>query len=95
MDVALLSLAAPGAPGVLEVADQLLLLGVHTDDLQPRHREVLPLLGDVLNLGVAVGLFSPDLALLGVDMQHLVHPLAQTSDGLMADRVPELLQRPG
>ena len=47
--------SAPGAAGVLEVADQLALLGINTDDRQVPFSELDALLGDVGELLVAVG----------------------------------------
>jgi hypothetical protein len=53
------ALRAPLPPGVLEIADQLLLLGVHRDDRLAGLQGSPDLAVDVLELGVAVGVALP------------------------------------
>ena len=78
-------------PGPVEVADQLLLLGVHAHDRVVR-RQVLPLEpGDVLELLVAVGMAAHRLGLLGLAGDVAVL-LEQLLDHRHADRRARLGQ---
>jgi hypothetical protein len=70
VDVDGLGLPAPDPPGVLEPADQLLLLlGVDADPGQPGRAEDLPPLRDVLELPIPVGMGRARLELLGIRVQ--------------------------
>jgi hypothetical protein len=71
------------APAILEVADQLLLLGVHRDrrlagGLECLHRGV-----DVLELGIAVGVAGA-LARLAVRLQAEAQAVQQPADQLLS-----------
>lgn len=82
-----LSLRLPFTPAVFEIADQLLLLGVHRD-----HGLTLLLVGvylrvDVLELGVAVDM-STALAGLAIGLQAVAERVQQFGDLLSANRMP-------
>jgi hypothetical protein len=59
VDVDLLGLVAPHRPGVLEVADQFLLLAVDADDRQAQFREDVDPLLDVDELPVPIRVVWP------------------------------------
>ena len=84
-------LLRPGGTGVLEIAEHLLLFGVHADRGQPRRLERLPHRLDVLELLVAVRAFHGGLFLV-VDAQCIADFLEQTSDGSRGDGDPDLLE---
>lgn len=92
MDVDRRRLPAPGAPGVLEIADRCLFLGVDADDWQPRRLEGPALGGAVGALGGPVGVARPGLDPLGVDTERVLQPCEQPPDGLVADHMPRLGQ---
>jgi len=77
-------LTVPGAPVVLEAADELLLLGVDADDRQPLGEEVLAQFADAGELGVAVGGRAAGELLVG-DAHRVVHLAEQPRDGALAD----------
>ena len=88
-----LGLLAPHPPGVLELPDQLLLLGIDADLGQPGRAERLPLLGDVLELPIAVGMRRARLELLGVRVQPI--PLARPGAAAPSAGSPDARPRPG
>jgi hypothetical protein len=69
---------------VAEVADQLVLLGVHADDGQPGGGERGPPLGDVPDLLVAPRVLRPASTLLVVP-QREAHPFEEFADGAVID----------
>src|ERR1035437_667974 len=77
-------LLRPGGTGVLEIAEHLLLFGVHADRGQPRRLECLPHRLDVLELLVPVRAFHGGLFLV-VDAQRIAHLFKQTADGSRGD----------
>src|SRR2546422_988730 len=62
-------LPAPRLPGVFEVANQFLVLGIHTDDRLPSRPTRLLLALNIAKLRVALGVLRPCLLLLGIDPQ--------------------------
>jgi len=67
-----LSLWTPRSPGVLEVANQLFLLGIHTDDRPVGGFKDLPLPRDDLKLRLVIRVGAARLALFRI------HPQAVT-----------------
>src|SRR5215471_21630975 len=81
----------PGPAGVAEVADQLLLLGVDADEGQTLGDEGSPLLGDVGELSVTIGVFGAGEPFV-VDPQLEVELLEQLGDGVGTDFDVQLVQ---
>src|SRR5215472_17088994 len=83
--------APPAAAGVLEWADQLLLLGIHADHGQAPRQIPAPYPGQVAELPVAVGVARPRQALAdGPQGEALL--LEQAGQGAVADGQPALAQ---
>jgi len=76
----------PGLARVLEVADQLFLLGVNTNGRLTSRLMLGPLLPQVTKLAIAVGMLLP-VHLLDVDPQAVVMLLEQATDHRSADAV--------
>src|SRR6266480_6953790 len=74
----------PFPAGILEVPDELLLLGVHRDHRVPGVEEGLDLLVEVVELGIPVGV-GATLSGLDVGLQVVAEPLPQIPDYRMAD----------
>ena len=88
------TLGSPFAAGVLEVADQFLLLGIDRDRrLAPRQR-LLHLRVDVVELGIAIGMTCP-FARLAVGLQAVVERPQQCGDRVVADAMAECPQPVG
>jgi hypothetical protein len=81
----------PLATGVLEVADQFLLLRVDRDDRLGRRLEPPDLLVDVPELGVAIGMGRP-FAGLAIGLQTVARRRQQFRHQLPADLMPHTLQ---
>src|SRR5690349_7470115 len=88
------ALRAQFAAGVLEVADQLLLLGVHRDGRLARRDRRLHRCVDVGELGVAVGMVRP-LPGLAVGLTAVAQPTQQSAHQLLADPEAAVEERPG
>src|SRR5205823_2941466 len=88
------ALAAQLAAGILEIADQLLLLGVDGDGRLAASPEALDRSVDVLELRVAVGMLG-SFAGLGVGLQAEAEVLQQAADQVGAGPVAPLGQRGG
>ena len=86
-----LALGPPRAAAVLEVADQLLLLGVHRDHRLARGQERFRRRVDVGELGVAIGVAAA-LARLAVALQAVAQVAQRLRDPLVTDPVPQLTQ---
>src|SRR6202142_1001654 len=84
------ALLAPLAAGVLEIADQFLLLGIDGDRWLVLGHGRLDRVVDDVELRVAVGIVSA-LARLAVGLQAELLLLQQLADNRMADLVPELV----
>src|SRR5512135_1121861 len=80
-------LGLPLPTSVLEVADQLLLLGVHGDDGPPGSDVSATDLADVSELGVAVGALLP-LPHLGIRLEAVTEVVEQLADDAVADGQP-------
>jgi len=89
-----LALRAPFAPAVLEIADQLLLLGVDRDRRLARRKRRLHLRVDVAELGVAVGMACP-FAGLAVGLQAVAERAQRGPDRIVTDAVAERTQPRG
>lgn len=76
--------AAPGAPGVLEIADQFLLLGIHANCRLFSLQKRASLAGQIAHLLVSVGILS-FAAFLAIVAQRVTQLLQQTPDGFTAD----------
>ena len=73
----------PDSPGILEIADQFLLLGVDTDDRQAALQELLLFLGDVTELLVPLRASAGQT--LGVGMQSIPQLIEQAPHRVRAD----------
>jgi len=80
------TLRPPFASGVLEVADEFLLLGVDRDRRLPRRERFFHPIVDVVELGVAIGIVRP-LACLAVGLQTVIELVQQFADQRAADPV--------
>ena len=87
-----LPLGPPLGPAVGEVADLLLLLGVHRHDWVPARQELAGPGGDVAELGVPVGVLGA-LGHLRVALQAVALGLQQPRHRPVRRRVPGLRQR--
>src|SRR5712691_2864284 len=85
-------LERPGLAGVLEVAHELLFLGVCTDDRQPSRGEPSALHSNVVELLVTVGVGRRGLDLLGIDVQRVVKLAQQTAHSGWTDHVARRFQ---
>ena len=85
---------APFAPWVLEIADQLLLLGIHADHRPPRRDRRRGGLIDVRKLRVTIGMRSPFLG-LHVGLQRVAQQPHERRDGSEVHVVTHLTQRAG
>ena len=83
----------PRHPGILKVAHQLLLLGVHTDDRHPLFFAALPMRSDMLELRVAVRAGARGNFLV-IDLQGVFKLLEQSAHGLRAHINRQLLEFP-
>jgi len=77
--------------GVLEVADQLLLLGVDRDRRLARCQRRRHLLIDVAELRIVIGVVAT-LAGLAVGLQAVAKPAQQIAHRVVSDPVPQRLQ---
>jgi len=78
-------------PPVLEVPDQLLLLGVYRDDRIARRHGRLGQRVDAGELGVAIGV-AGTLSRLAIALQAVLQTVQQARHRLMADPMPLLAQ---
>ena len=85
-------LAHPGLACVLEVADELFLLGVHADDRQPGRGKRGALHGDLVELLVTVGVVRRGFELLGIDVQRVARVVQQPSHRRRAHRMANRYQ---
>jgi len=85
------TLRAPLPSRVLEVADELFLLGIHTDHRLPGNKRRLHSLVDVLELLVAVGMLGA-LPGLAVGLQAVAQLLQRLQNGAVGDLVACLTQ---
>jgi len=88
------ALGMPFAPGILEVADQFLLLGVHRDRRFAAGQRRLDLVVDVVELGVTIGMVRP-LACLAVGLQPVAELVQEFAHQRAADLVTHVAQRAG
>jgi hypothetical protein len=86
-----LPLRLPLPPGILEVPDQFLLLGIHRDDRLSGLQGGLDLGVDVLELGVPIRMALP-LEGLAVSLETIARPVEEFGDHAMAGGVPHPLQ---
>lgn len=77
----------PGTARIVEVADQLLLLGVHADHRLAGVPVIACLLVEIPELGIPVGMLT-SLERLGVGLQLEALLAQQASDGVGTDPVP-------
>jgi hypothetical protein len=77
----------PLPPGVGEPADQLLVLGVHTDHRLGSSQVLAGLLVEVAELHMPVGMLGALLGLSGA-LQRVILPPQQPPDRVIADRMP-------
>ena len=87
------ALRSPFASGVLEVADEFLLLGVDRDRRLTRRERFFHSIVDVVELRVAVGIVR-SLACLAVGLQTVVELVQEFADERAADRVAHVAQAP-
>ena len=81
-----MALGSPLPPGVLEVPDQFLLLGIDRATGAPRRWKPAPA-GDVLELGVSIGVLR-DLPASCVSLQAVAGCVEQLTDQLRTDLMP-------
>jgi hypothetical protein len=89
-----LTFRTPLAPTILEVSDQLLLLGIHGDDRLVGRLAAADLLIDVPKLGIAIRMLRP-FPSLAVGLQAVAGPGQEFGHQLPADRVAHPLERGG
>src|SRR4030067_720827 len=91
------SFLTPTLPSILEVADQLLFLGVETDNRPAVLQKELRLVFDVLNLCVPIRVLRASLT-LGIGLERIIHLLQQPphrfGTGWMAFRIQLSAQLP-
>ena len=81
-------IAIPPGSGVFEIANQFLLLRIHTDDGQALGGELFPLPADVKELLIAVRAFGGG-NLFAVHAKFEVHLFQQTAYGVLAHLDPQ------
>ena len=87
------ALRPPFASGVLEVADELLLLGVDRDRRLTRRERFFHPIVDVVELRIAVGVVR-SLARLAVGLQTVIELVQEFADERAADRMAHVAQAP-
>ena len=92
-DLLRLALGLPFAAAVLEIADQLLLLGVDRDHRLAGRRGRFHLIVDVAELRIAIRMACP-LAGLAVGLQAVAHLPQQIGHDVVADAMTKLA-KPG
>ena len=84
----------PAHSGILEIADQFALLGIHADNGVATTLESVSKIAKVEELIVAIGTMVGGEFLV-IDPQGIVHPMEKTGDGVGADDDTEVAQRHG
>ena len=84
----------PAHSGILEIADQFALLGIHADDGVAPTPESVSKIAKVQELIIAIGAVV-GRELLVIDPQGIAHPMEKTGDSVGANDDPEVAQRQG
>jgi len=82
----------PAHSGILEIADQFALLGIHADDGVATTQEPVSKIAEIEELIIAIGTVV-GRELLVIDPQGIAHPMEETGDGVGADDDTEIAQR--
>ncbi len=85
------ALRLPFAPGILEIADEFLLLRVDRDGRIAGRQRLLDAIVDVVELPVAIGMIG-SLARLAVGLKRIVELMQQLADEGAADRMAHVAQ---
>jgi hypothetical protein len=89
-----LGFLTPGSPGVFEVANQLFLLGIHTDDRPASGGKDLLLALDRLELKLSIRMGSAGLALFRIHPQGVAELALQPPHRWRTGRMTCVLQAP-
>ncbi len=82
----------PAHSGILEIADQFALLGIHADDGVAPTLESVSKIAEIEELIIAIGTVV-GRELLVIDPQGIAHLMEKTGDGVGADDDTEIAQR--
>ena len=84
----------PAHSGILEIADQFALFGIHADDGVATTLESVSKIAQVEELSIAIGTVI-GREFLVIDPKGIAHPMEKTGDGVGADDDTEIAQRHG
>lgn len=81
----------PAYSGILEIADQFALLGIHADDGVAPTLESVPKIAEIEELIIAIGTMV-GREFFVIDPKGIAHPMEKTGDGVGADDDTEVAQ---
>ena len=84
----------PAHSGILEIADQFALLGIHADDGVAPTLESVPKIAEIEELIIAIRTMV-GREFFVIDPKGIAHPMEKTGDGVGADDDTEVAQRHG